>query len=236
MIHLTRYLLRHHIRSQKYFAPVILYIITMLLIYSYKPNPIADSYSVTAMLIFFGAAWLGLMVMNTEPAGQYQLLILHAGSRRKVVMGQLICAWVTQLMLIAITVMYPVFTGMFDRQPTGEEWIMAWLGHLALSLLGLGISVFFQKSYIPLLSRSMPALIVVLLLSFVQGSLIERLPESLQWLGRILPPAFYLVREMMLFEDLKIDSLFLITLWAVIYAWVLLILHLWLSGRRDLRS
>lgn len=236
MMYLTRYLLRHHIRSQKYFAPVIFYIITMLLIYSYKPNPIADSYSVTAMLLFLGAAWLGVMVFNTEPAGQYQLLVLHAGSRRKVVMGQLICAWMMQLMLTAITVLYPVFAGMFDRQPTGEEWIMAWTGHIVISLLGLGISVFFQKSYISLLSRSMPAFIIVLLLSFVQGSLSERMPESLQWVGRILPPAFYLVREMMLFEESRMSSFVSVMLWTVLYALGLLMIHVWLSGRRDLRS
>ncbi|WJH29970.1 hypothetical protein N6H13_04325 [Paenibacillus sp. CC-CFT742] len=52
MIYLTRYLLRQYIRSQKYFAPVVMYIIAMLLIYSYQPNPVADSYSVTAMLLF----------------------------------------------------------------------------------------------------------------------------------------------------------------------------------------
>ncbi|WP_340390138.1 hypothetical protein [Paenibacillus sp. FSL E2-0151] len=236
MIYLTRYLLRHHIRSQKYFAPVIFYIIAMLLIYSYKPNPIADSYSVTAMLLFVAAAWLGVMVMNTEPAKQYQLLVLHTGSRRKVVTSQLICAWIMQFMLTVITVLYPVFAGMFEKQPTGEEWMMTWLGHLGLSLLGLGISVFFQKSYIPLLSRSMPALIIVLLLSFIQGSLSERLPESLEWLGRILPPAFYLVREMMLFDESKMDSFVSVMLWTVLYASVLLIIHVWLSRRRDLRS
>ncbi|MFB8373629.1 hypothetical protein [Paenibacillus taichungensis] len=236
MIYLTRYLLKHYIRSQKYVAPVIFYIITMLLIYSYKPNPVADSYSVTAMLLFFGAAWLGLTVMNTEPAGQYQLLVLHAGSKRKVVFAQLICALIMQFGLTAITVLYPVVTGMFGRLPSAGEWIMAWAGHLALSLLGLGLSVFFQKSYIPMLSRSMPPFIVVILLSFVQGSLSGRLPESIQWVVKILPPAFYLVREMMLFEDLKLGAVVLTTVWAILYAIALLIIHIWLSGRRDLRS
>lgn len=114
MIHLICYLLKNYIRSQKYVAPVIFYIITMLLIYSYKPNPVADSYSVT---------------------------------------------------------------GMFGRLPSTGEWNMVWSGHLALSLLGLGLSVFFQKSYIPMLSSRMPPFIVLLLLSFVQGSLSGRLSE-----------------------------------------------------------
>ncbi|QOS78428.1 hypothetical protein JNUCC31_27575 [Paenibacillus sp. JNUCC31] len=236
MIHLTRYLLKHYIRSQKYVAPVIFYIITMLLIYSYKPNPVADSYSVTAMLLFFGAAWLGLTVMNTESAGQYQLLVIHSGSKRKVAFAQLICALIMQFGLTAITVLYPIVTGMFGRLPSAGEWSMAWAGHLALSLLGLGLSVFFQKSYISMLSRSMPLFIVVLLVSLVQGSLSERLPESVQWLVKILPPAFYLVREMMLFEASKMGAVVSTTVWAVLYATVLLIIHIWLSGRRDLRS
>lgn len=89
--------------------------------------------------------------MNTEPAKQVQLLVLHTGSRRKVVTSQLICAWIMQFMLTAITVLYPVFAGMFERQPTGEEWMMTWLGHLGLSLLGLVISVFFKNRTFPCL-------------------------------------------------------------------------------------
>ncbi|MEO2203971.1 hypothetical protein ABGV42_09480 [Paenibacillus pabuli] len=236
MIHLTLYLLRHYIRSQKYFAPVVMYVIAMLLIYSYRPNPIADSYSVTAMLLFFGSAWLGLSVMNAEPAGQIQLLVLHAGSRRKVIFGQLWCAWMMQCALVIITVLYPVMFGMFERQPTGGEWMMAWFGHLALSLLGLGVSLFFQKSYVPRFSRSLPGLIVLLLLSFVQGSLTNHLPEWLQWLNKVLPPAFYLVREMMIFEEAKWGAVLLSIIWAVMYAFVLVSIHVWLSGRRDIRS
>ncbi|NUU76259.1 hypothetical protein [Paenibacillus xylanilyticus] len=236
MIVLTRYLLRHYIRSQKYFAPVIMYVIAMLLIYSYKPNPVADSYSVTAMLLFFGAAWLGLTVMNAEPAGQLQLLVLHAGNKRKVILGQIWCAWIMQCALVIITVLYPVIFGMFERQPTVGEWMMAWSGHLVLSLLGLSLCVFLQKSYVHQFSRSMPGLITVLLLSFVQGALTDHLPEWLQWLGKVLPPAFYLVREMMIFEEAKQGSIYLTIIWAVMYAFVLLIIHVWLSGRRDLRS
>nr|WP_154893553.1 hypothetical protein [Paenibacillus xylanexedens] len=236
MIHLTRYLLRQYIRSQKYFAPVVMYIIAMLLIYSYQPNPVADSYSVTAMLLFFGSAWLGLTVMNAEPAGQIQLLVLHAGNRRKVILGQLWCTSLMQGALVVITVLYPVMFGMFERPPTGGEWMMAWSGHLALSLLGLAVSLFFQKSYVPRLSRSLPGLIVMLILSFVQASLASHLPNWLQWLSKALPPAFYLVREMMLFEEAKWVTVLLPILWAVIYAFVLFSVHIWLAGRRDLRS
>lgn len=236
MTALTVYMLKHYIRSQRYFAPVVFYLFGMLLIYSYKPNPIADSYSVTAMLLFFGAAWLAVTVMNTEPAGQKQLLTIHAGSKRKVAWGQLFCAGMMQCGLAAITVFYPVVTGMFERPPTGGEWAMAWLGHLSLCMLGLGISVFFQRSYVPLLSRSLPALIAVLLLSNVQGSLSDHLPQSLQWISVVLPPAFYLIREMMLFENAGIGTMVLLTLWATSYAALLLAIHLWLSGRRDIEQ
>lgn len=174
--------------------------------------------------------------MNAEPSGQYQLLVLHAGGKRKVVLAQLICALIMQFGLTAITVLYPAVTGMFGRLPSAGEWIMAWAGHLALSLLGLSLSVFFQKSYIPMLSRSMPPFIVVLLLSLVQGSLSGRLPESIQWLVKILPPAFYPVREMMLYEQSKLGAVILTEVWAILYAIVLLIIHIWISGRRDLRS
>lgn len=236
MKYLIKYLLQQNIRSQKYLAPVVFYTIVMLLMYSYKPNPVADSYGVTAMLLFFGSAWLGLTVMNAEPPGQIQLLVLHAGSRRKVAIGQLISAVVMQLAMALITIVYPIVTGMFDRQPSANEWIVAWCGHLVLALLGLSISVFFQNAYISRLSRSLPIFIVVLLSSFVQISLSEKLPESLQWMSYILPPAFYLVQKMMLYDGGGLGQIILVCTWSAVYAMLLLSIHIWLSGRRDLRS
>ncbi|CAI6034152.1 hypothetical protein PAECIP112173_00752 [Paenibacillus sp. JJ-100] len=236
MYFLCRYLLQHHLRSQRFFAPMVIYVTTVLLFYSYKPNPIADSYSVTAMLLFWGAAWLGLMVMNTEPAGQMQLLIVHTGSKRKIAAGQIICAWIMALSLTVFTVLYPVLFGMFDRRPTANEWIMTWSGHLVLSMLGISIAVFFQKSYISKVSRSMPALIMVLIISFIQVSLAEQLPEALRWITGILPPAFYLVQEMMNSETMMQSSYFGIVIWNMVYAVVLLLIHFGWLNRREIRS
>ncbi|MBR2566810.1 MAG: hypothetical protein IKE29_19650 [Paenibacillus sp.] len=236
MYFLCRYLLQHHLRSQRFFAPMVIYVTTVMLFYSYKPNPIADSYSFTAMLLFGGAAWLGLMVMNTEPSGQIQLLIVHTGSKRKIAVGQMICAWIMALSLTVFTVGYPVLFGMFNRHPTANEWIITWSGHLTLSLLGISIAVFFQKSYISRFSRSMPALIIVLILSFIQVSLAEKLPEALRWIAGILPPAIYLVQEMMNTETMMLSSYFGIVLWNMVYAVVLLIIHFGWVNRREIRS
>ena len=48
---LIHYMLASYTRSYRYFAPMAFMLISVVFIYSYRPNPIMDSYAVTAISV-----------------------------------------------------------------------------------------------------------------------------------------------------------------------------------------
>ncbi|WP_339248955.1 hypothetical protein [Paenibacillus sp. FSL P2-0136] len=64
--------------SQRFFGPVAGVIIAVLILYSYKPNPVMSSYSATAVFLFIACAWLGLSFLNHEQAVQKQVVIVQS--------------------------------------------------------------------------------------------------------------------------------------------------------------
>ena len=76
---LIHYMLASYTRSYRYFAPMAFMLISVVFIYSYRPNPIMDSYAVTAAFLFVGSAWLGLNFLNHDQGRQTMLLIVHSG-------------------------------------------------------------------------------------------------------------------------------------------------------------
>lgn len=74
---LIAYFLRSYTFSQRYFAPVAGTLIAVLILYSYKPNPVMNSYAASAVMLFVGCAWLGLSFLNHEQAVQRQVAVVH---------------------------------------------------------------------------------------------------------------------------------------------------------------
>lgn len=75
---LIGYFLHSYTVSQRFFGPVAGVIIAVLILYSYKPNPVMSSYSATAVFLFIACAWLGLSFLNHEQAVQKQVVIVQA--------------------------------------------------------------------------------------------------------------------------------------------------------------
>lgn len=84
---LIGYFLHSYTVSQRFFGPVAGVIIAVLILYSYKPNPVMSSYSATAVFLFIACAWLGLSFLNHEQAVQKQVVIVQLRSARRYSMG-----------------------------------------------------------------------------------------------------------------------------------------------------
>ncbi|MBE3570004.1 MAG: hypothetical protein IMW92_07770 [Bacillales bacterium] len=48
----------YYLRTYKYVPPLTFYVLTLVVNYVYKPNPILDSYSFTSLVLFFIMAGL----------------------------------------------------------------------------------------------------------------------------------------------------------------------------------
>lgn len=236
MLPLASFLLKSYTRSYRYFAPLAAVMVAMLLLYSYKPNPVMDSYAVTSVFLFIGAAWIGVSFLNHGNPRLEQLSVIHIGSLRKYAVSQILALLVPVILLVAFLILYPIITHMFAETVSLRQWMIAVAGHLTMGMLGLAVSFFFQLAFIPSSSRATAILEIIIIVSLGTESILAKLPSTFSWLHWIVPPA-----APMMETELNSDHLSLTAVWgtigyALIYALLLTAIYLIYSARRDART
>lgn len=194
---LLRYLLASYTRSYKYFAPIAFMVITVLLLYSYRPNPVMDSYAVTSSLLFIGFAWLGMNFLNHDQGRQTSLLILHTGSARTFFVTQYAVLVMIGVVISTISVIYPMMTGMFDEPVGVMRFFLALLAHLSLAWLGSAIALFFQSGWIENQGRAVGLILILIVVSIAGLSLADSLPDGFAIVAYVLPPASPMIDMLM---------------------------------------
>lgn len=233
MFPLIRYLLASYTRSYRYFAPVAFILISVVFIYSYRPNPILDSYAVTAALLFIGSAWLGMNFLNHDRGRQSMLLIVHSGSAGRLYTGQFLTVALLSLIFSLFAVCYPIVFGMFDKPITFYELALGYLGHAALSLLGISLSLFFQIGFIENQGRAAGLLLMVIVLSLAGQSIVQELPVYLGFVPYVLPPVSVMINLFMHAEEMSTLVLTLTITYLFIYSIILVVIYLWIACRKD---
>ncbi|WP_225999394.1 hypothetical protein [Paenibacillus sp. BJ-4] len=236
MIFAIRYILQSYTRSRRYVPPVVIYFFAMMLIYSYKPSPIADSYSVTALLLFFASAWLGISLLNHEHPVQKQLSVQHNRQHWIYFSAELIAAYIMLVFMTGVAVIYPVVFKMFVHVPSVLQWVVGIIGHLSLALLGLSLSLFCQRIFIAKTNRSLSLVIIALTVSLAGPRLAELLPVGAEWMIWILPPAHMNVNAMMNLEQLPLGEVIWSLLLPVLYAFVLIGVYIKIVSRKELNG
>ncbi|MCM3782868.1 hypothetical protein M3231_07765 [Neobacillus mesonae] len=191
------YFLRTFIRSPYYFAPIAFYLFVMAIQYSYRPNPIADSYTVTAALLYLSSAWIGRAFYHAEHPDQRAITIIHSRNKWSYFLGLWTACSLVIAFMTLLAILYPIAAVMFERTPNLSEWMTAISGHFLLGLLGITLSLFTQRSWIKSQSTALTILFIWLMLGMMHTELIKLLPEPLHFLTVLLPPALPLIKAML---------------------------------------
>ncbi|NMO96257.1 hypothetical protein [Paenibacillus lemnae] len=228
-----KYLLTSFTRSYQYFGPLAFIVIFVLFLYSYRPNPVMDSYAVTSCVIFIGSAWLGMNFLNHDHGRQTGLLILHVQSSKLFYWIQFASAAVIGLMLSASIVIYPLWSGMFDRSVSMAEFGLAITAHMLLALLGISLSLYVQNSWIPNRGRAAGLLLLMLVLSMSGLSMQGELPAEVRWLVYLLPPVSPIIEMLMKESEVAVSSKILIIVYVSGYIALLAGVYLHASSAKD---
>ena len=224
------YLLRTYLRSNVYFVPCFLYVLITMLLYSYKPNPIADSYSITAIVLFFISCWVGRSFYHAESPDQRAVTLTHSPHRWKYYLSEWLSAIIVTFFLAAIAILFPVLMNMFERFPNEDEWITAITGHFTLGILGSSLALLTQRSMIPKMNYGLNLLIVWSLAGVLHTQLIAILPHSVQFISWILPPVLPLIQQMLVPES--IGSMLGLVSYSIVYAVILGSCYVYLSSKK----
>ncbi|MFD1128478.1 hypothetical protein ACFQ3J_09865 [Paenibacillus provencensis] len=224
------YFLRTFIRSPYSFAPIVTYLFIMAIQYSYRPNPIADSYSVTATLLFFASAWIGRGFYHAEHPDQRALTIMHSRKKWIYFIGMWIACSIIIAAMTCISILFPIAAWMFERLPTTSELFTAIVGHYMLGVLGISISLFTQRSWIKVQSNALAILFIWLMAGMMHTQMERWLPDGLNFLAYLLPPALPFIKAMLNPDD--IVSMSASTIHVIVYVLILLSCYVYVSVKR----
>lgn len=233
MISLIAYMLRSYTRSQRYFAPFAGLLIAVLMLYSYKPNPVMNSYAATAVILFIGCAWMGLSFLNHDHPVHRQVTVVHLRSALKYNVGVILTLSFLTLLLDLVIVIYPWITGHFEESPGLLRLILALVGHGLLGLLGVAISLFLQSSWVRKSSHAIGLMLVIIILSMGGTKISDLVPESLHALIWLLPPVAPVMDAMLNADHLQVSNLLITYVHVLLYIVLLIGFYLYKSRQKD---
>ncbi|KGR85774.1 hypothetical protein [Lysinibacillus odysseyi] len=196
---LLHYQFISYLRSYQYVPPLSLFIILLIVNYTYTPNPILDSYSFTSLMLFFIMGWFTVTIFHVEDPGQKQITLLHSQSLSKYYVSLYLLAALIGLFLSIVAVASPIAFGAFGVKTRILHVLLGVLSHFSLAFLSIGLSAVFTRDIVKKRINTWWGVLSVLVISL---SLVAFKASFLQVKGLIwLVPPVYLPLEMMASDD-----------------------------------
>ncbi len=233
MTSLLRYQFINYLRTYKYIPPFSIFVLCLVVNYTFIPNPILNSYSFTAILLFFLMGWFTITLFHAEDEGQKVMTTLHAKSRTQYNLGIFIICVLIALFLSCVSIIYPTLIGAFGEKPRFVHQLLGFLSHFSLAVLAIALSAIFTRELIKNKQNTWWGVLSILIVSVAIATLKETILQikGLIWL---LPPV-RLSLEMMSSKDSiqSIPSIFYWRFtWIFIYASFVIMLFFLLSNRK----
>ncbi|KEK24560.1 hypothetical protein [Bacillus gaemokensis] len=227
MIALIRYNFLDYTKSYKYVPPIAMYIVSLLFVYTYKPNPIVATYLETALTLYLLSAWITITLFHTEDPVQEQITLSHTKKILALYIGKYVTVLLICSVLSLISVIYPIAFQMFKEKITVSLFITGLLAHISLSILGISIATLFTRNIIKKASTAWLSLSFVLLITIASIRLKKEMPELL-W---FFPPidSFMMLAQ---YEHHLLVHVLRLTAWAFAYSVVLIGVFLYLVRKR----
>ncbi|MQR89642.1 ABC transporter permease [Bacillus megaterium] len=225
---LIRYHFITYIKSYRYIPPLALYIISLCMNYTYRPNPVLDSFFNTALFLFFLTTWFTMSLFHAEDSSQEVITKLHVGKKNKYFMSKLISCMLLFTLLSAVSIAYPVLLDMFEVDISTKQMVFGFIIHWTFSLLGMSIGLVFTRDVVREGSLSWfgPLFILIVTLAAAGVSFPYQGGGLLLY---VLPPVSAIIQ----FINEGLNK-FLVFGWALLYAIALISLYLWRANRRDI--
>jgi hypothetical protein len=228
---LIKYSLHDYIRSHKYFPPVSTFFIFIIVFYTYKPNPVIDSYAVTALILYIISAWLCISILSVDQPVQKQLMILHMKSGNRYYLSKLISVWLVTMVLTVYAIVYPIVFEMFKEPVTLSTGFVSFANHILLATLAICVGSLFSKGDNPV--NSYGGLSLTVIISIAALGIYDVLPPTFKNIVWILPPSMITQTPLNDWSGESISELSIIPFsWIIIYSFLLVMLFLKLAKRK----
>lgn len=232
MKNLIKYTLHDYIRSHKYFPPISTFMILIFVFYTYTPNPIIDSYAVTAVILYIISAWVCLSILQLDPPVQRQLMAIQVRSWNRYYVSKLISAVIISSILSAYALLYPIVFNMFSEPVTLTIGLVSFANYLILGILGVSLASLFSKVIMKSAINSFGGLTLTIVLSLAAIGVERVLPSFLKNVLWVMPPATITQTPLLKWDGGYIYDLARFPfIWVIIYSFIIIFLFLQLAKR-----
>lgn len=232
MKNLIKYTLHDYIRSHKYFPPISTFMILIFVFYTYTPNPIIDSYAVTAVILYIISAWVCLSILQLDPPVQRQLMAIQVRSWNRYYVSVLISAVIISSILSAYALLYPIVFNMFSEPVTLTIGLVSFANYLILGILGVSLASLFSKVIMKSAINSFGGLTLTIVLSLAAIGVERVLPSFLKNVLWVMPPATITQTPLLKWDGGYIYDLARFPfIWVIIYSFIIIFLFLQLAKR-----
>lgn len=163
------YLTADVVRSQRFLLPLVVYGTALAVLYGGDPGPPPASWAASALVLYPVAAWLALVVANTEDPVQRTVTVAAAGGHGTVVAGTLVVALAGDLVLVAMSVLWPVAFTSYHH--SASVLLLGAAGHLACAATGTAVGLLCARPLVNKIGWSLCLGALVVVLTAVQPAL-----------------------------------------------------------------
>ncbi len=167
MIALYRYQLSGLLLSQRYLPPVLVFLAALSVGTSSDTSPLLHAYSFCVAAIFACALWLAVAVVNHENPVQRQVIVVSAGSSRRVLTVTVAVALTGCLFLTAIGLVYPMLVG--QRTVTAGTVAAGAVAQMSAACVGTAVGLVTSRLVITRLGVAVVVAVAALLAMLLVG-------------------------------------------------------------------
>lgn len=213
---LIRYTLISLIKSYKYVPPLTVYVITLVMVYDYRPNPIFNSYMLTSILLYLIMTWITITIFNGEDIVQQQITVFHANSLLKYFFSKYVSTLIIGSLLSILSTLYPIIFNEFNSEVSAFHVLLGLLTHLCLTYLSICIAALFSRGMISHASNQWLGLLLTDTIFLALPALRSYLPEAIFIL---FPPITGIMQLTGINDNLNnfSDTFFFNYFWAFLY-------------------
>lgn len=165
----SRFLLSDLLRSQRVVIPVFVQAVVLAVLFGGDPGPLPAPWAASALALYPISAWLGIVVANAEDPVQRTVTVAAAGGAGRVVVGTLLVALAGDLLLVALSVLWPVVATSYPHP--GPVLLLGAGAHLACALTGTAVGLLCARPLIAKVGWSLLAALTVVVVTGVQPRL-----------------------------------------------------------------
>jgi hypothetical protein len=173
------YLIADLSRSQRFLLPLLVHGAVLAVLFGGDPGPPPGPWAVSALVVYPTAAWLAVVVANTEAPEQRAVTIASAGGPARVTAATLLVAFAGGLVLTALSVLVPVVVSRYPYPP--PVLLAGALAHVACAATGTALGLLVARPVVRRIGWSVCIGVAVVMATAVQpwlppaGSAVEAL-------------------------------------------------------------